>query len=958
MKKYTNIKPLAKIISLFTFLYIISLEALAQSSGFGAPSDSDMSVQFLGQIFGGLVGGGNDAFGSSIATFNSAVLIVGGILVGYTIFAGTLGTAHDGEMLGKKFSSVWVPIRTVLGTALVLPVMKGGYCTMQALVMWLVLQGISLANMVWSSYAGSAAASNLKPSISSNYQSGIDGYVYGIYAIAACVESHKQADEETKAKYGAVWKTDPVWQIWSIPTTGEDGVEVVNTKNYAGGDTQFGSGPGKKVCGEFFLPSAYVSTQENIGTGSQNQGNTNSLSSLNNLQKFNIKVDTSAISKAHETQSQAILTEVQKLATKATKDQEAEKTVGPALIKLVSTYEKAVQAAGQAQVAQVQNTLSEAAQTQGWFTAGTFATKIIMAQNEIQSAMYATGEAAPSSMKTENDLNATSKSTYRQYITNSRSWLPVWGDLDKGKQESGTNSNTSTIPGADESYSDKLLNSWKVKLVKWFTGVDFNKLQSDDRHPILIAQTMGNELISAAILLTTGSVGASAVAGLASAGFLNGAASALGSLLAFPVAMLMGVGGMLAYAIPMTPFFLWMGIVIGWTLMVVEAILAAPLWAVMHLHPYGDDMTGKGGQGYMLVLGLVVRPALIIFGLIAAITLSGLFGEYLNAIFLQGFSAPKSFGGVITTIMLAVIYTTILMNIIKTTFALMHQVPDQLLRWIGGGSEQLGQYASSFSQMAMEKAAGAAGAATGTALNAGQGAGRMLAEGMGHARKNEADKKNKQADSEAKLSESENQLDSIGLNPEEANVIAGDHARNGMSGAETGGAQISIGERKALANTFNQADSSGGLTKEASNEYLKLRSEVDENGKPSYTHAQAHAKSVQTAFDGKYGPGAAEKMGIVSKDGDGGFKLNQGALNSLGKNIGNHTESLRASGASVGQIDNAISGSIAGVQNGSANPMSELNSNLESSFANFKAENKQQTTPTNDPSGGKKEEVE
>ena len=69
-------------------------------------------------------------------------------------------------------------------------------------------------------------------------------------------------------------------------------------------------------------------------------------------------------------------------------------------------------------------------------------------------------------------------------------------------------------------------------------------------------------------------------------------------------------------------------------------------------------------------------------------------------------------------------------------------------------------------------------------------------------------------------------------------------------------------------------------------------------------------------------------------------------------------KSLKASGASVGQIDNAISGSIGGVQNGSENPMGDLNSNLESSFANFKAENQQSKTPTNNPSGGKKEEVE
>ena len=48
---------------------------------------------------------------SAISTFNGAVLIIGGILATYTLLAGTLGTAHDGEMLGKKFSSVWIPIR-------------------------------------------------------------------------------------------------------------------------------------------------------------------------------------------------------------------------------------------------------------------------------------------------------------------------------------------------------------------------------------------------------------------------------------------------------------------------------------------------------------------------------------------------------------------------------------------------------------------------------------------------------------------------------------------------------------------------------------------------------------------------------------------------------------------------------------------------------------------------------
>ncbi|MFS8295810.1 hypothetical protein RPF65_24520, partial [Enterobacter hormaechei subsp. steigerwaltii] len=47
--------------------------------------------------------------------FLAGILAFGGVLAGYTMLAGTLQTAHDGEMLGKKWSSLWIPIRTTLG---------------------------------------------------------------------------------------------------------------------------------------------------------------------------------------------------------------------------------------------------------------------------------------------------------------------------------------------------------------------------------------------------------------------------------------------------------------------------------------------------------------------------------------------------------------------------------------------------------------------------------------------------------------------------------------------------------------------------------------------------------------------------------------------------------------------------------------------------------------------------
>ena len=163
MKRNNNIIKIFALIAL-QFLMINNVYA----AGFFTPSDGDLSVTVLKNLFGGLMGGGSDPLQEAIKIFNSSILIVGGILVAYTIVMGTVGTAHDGEMMGKKFSSIWVPIRTALGTALVLPTINGAYCLMQAIVMWLILQGVGLADAVWGAYMNNPAlGSNLTASVQS-----------------------------------------------------------------------------------------------------------------------------------------------------------------------------------------------------------------------------------------------------------------------------------------------------------------------------------------------------------------------------------------------------------------------------------------------------------------------------------------------------------------------------------------------------------------------------------------------------------------------------------------------------------------------------------------------------------------------------------------------------------------------------------------------------------------------
>lgn len=116
------------------------------------PPSSDFSVIFLGDIFGVvdgvLYGTGSQIMGQMFGVFNAAVLSLGGIVITYTLIVSTMNTAHEGQMLGQKWSSIWIPFRSTCGLALMIP-KTSGYCLIQIFVMWIVLQGVGAADKVW-----------------------------------------------------------------------------------------------------------------------------------------------------------------------------------------------------------------------------------------------------------------------------------------------------------------------------------------------------------------------------------------------------------------------------------------------------------------------------------------------------------------------------------------------------------------------------------------------------------------------------------------------------------------------------------------------------------------------------------------------------------------------------------------------------------------------------------------
>lgn len=147
---------------IITVLLLIMFSGLAMASSSSgalsfAPPPSDYSVTFLSALFGvvdGVLSGtGSQIMGSMFAVFNSAVLAIGGIIIMYTLMVSTMNTAHEGQMLGQKWSSIWIPARSTIGLALLIP-KASGYCLMQIFVMWIVVQGVGAADKVWDAALG------------------------------------------------------------------------------------------------------------------------------------------------------------------------------------------------------------------------------------------------------------------------------------------------------------------------------------------------------------------------------------------------------------------------------------------------------------------------------------------------------------------------------------------------------------------------------------------------------------------------------------------------------------------------------------------------------------------------------------------------------------------------------------------------------------------------------------
>ena len=241
----------------------------------------------------------------------------------------------------------------------------------------------------------------------------------------------------------------------------------------------------------------------------------------------------------------------------------------------------------------------------------------------------------------------------------------------------------------------------------WWSGL-FDWLPTDwvtvldETNPLEALSRFGYGMLYAGMSAVAAGEAANWIPGMRTVGGVTGLGERVGAMArAIGVALMIG-GIVLAFVIPMIPFARFLFGVIAWVLSVVEAIIAIPLFLAVQIA--GQDrglVTRSATGGYLLLLHAVVRPALMVLGLVlgyfiflaVVALLNWLYAAQLEAL------ADSTRLGLLTYVISLVIYVVLVFGVTNAAFKAVDVVPQEVLSWLGGRVRAGGDEGASLQSM-------------------------------------------------------------------------------------------------------------------------------------------------------------------------------------------------------------------------------------------------------------------
>ncbi len=606
-------------------------------------SATGLAGKALEQIVGP-IGGPPTMLSALMEQFNAVAMMIGSIVIAYILFSGVLKSAHEGEALGREWSSMWVPLRVAFALLLLAPV-HNGYSAAQVTIVTLVKMSSTVTDAMWGAVAsrlatGDLAAFNPPPPAST-------GPIFAkIVEQQACMTAIN---------------TDSA----SVSSSGEPAAQLALVTSPQGLISRDASGQWPDgTCGGFWWPQA---------TGAA-----------------------AAVTKAQQV---ALLN--------------AQNTLRPALAALVEgkpgTIADAVRTnesfknewwtasmAGKSATANTTTTDAAAIATDGWAGAGVFYQKLGVATHDAIAASSTT----PNSTAIREDLlPVTYQQTYSQ----------LKEAATEAQQQLAQVTTGGTPTTEDAGGLGWLLHPFQSLQS---TLIDTIHNQPD---PMLRMQTMGHIMLDAWWSVNTVSTASKLIPGPVAK--VAGAAMPDNSS-GFMIALLV-IGAALAYVIPMVPYVFFTLGTVAWLASLVTAVIAAPIWTIAHATPGGHDALGSGEKGYIALLDLLLRPPLMLIGLLIGLVLTTAGDTLISSGLAQAMASTQttSVTGLIGMLAGLIIYLIMAASVVFFSFRLIHSLPGSVMRWIGAESDGSAVGGSTFvgmaGQVVTQKIASGAGAGTG-----------------------------------------------------------------------------------------------------------------------------------------------------------------------------------------------------------------------------------------------------
>lgn len=692
---------LGSIVALLLALGIFGSVAHAAEGGSGlhafTPAAGDSSVAFLREIFGPVIdtiwsnsdaksGDVDSPLGRMLGPFNSAVLFLGMCFVAYTTIKGTVDSAHDGEILGKKMSEIWVPLRTVGGSALVLPG-ASGYSIIQFGVLWLAIQSAGIGNAIFGAGLDYIAETNMvaRPHLPDTRQ-----LAAGILKSEVCMAAMNAHYEAA----GTPTRIVPDEKTWLVHNGGEVGLGDVVSAAAAGA----AAGPLGALASAGY--TAYKATYRVTEFHWQAQENGKPVYMSPNLcgaltweeshesaeGNSNTKV---AIKSLMDAQANAVKEMIAELRPVAQQIVAFKPPPAGAIEAAAANYEKRLMQAAKQVVQQSSDArraeFLDAVRAGGWIYLPTYYNQLIQLNDVMQSALNALPASSPISIEDkETDIVLIG---YRDAMTVANEYLKAKIDapVQERKRQFKQDGEFPTSWGDFK----RLLSGFAQTGIYEFTS----QLAGSNLSHVGQIKAVGDTIMGSAetiAMMTFAATGAAnSNAAKLTVGNVFDVGAALGSI--NPMVMTIAIsllffGAMAAYYIPLIPYIVGITAVIKWFVLVFESVIAAPIFAVAHMHPDGHDAVGKAGPGYMLILGLLMRPALTVFGFFGSIWLAQPVTGFINITYMTAVQGVEhnSFSFVAAFVAYVIIYVIIMTGVIHSVFTLVNWLPDNVLRWIGG----------------------------------------------------------------------------------------------------------------------------------------------------------------------------------------------------------------------------------------------------------------------------------